>query len=144
MIVGVNQRFDLVIDYHLGKAKVVTDTLSQKSFVTLAHIRTAYVPLLLDLKMLGVSLDYDYSGALVANFVVRPTLIDQIRGKQMQDDKLVKEVHKILNGDIGENFWITQDGMLVMKGRVYVPDIDDLRKAHCLTYVMHLGSTKMY
>ena len=29
---------------------------------------------------------------------------DQIRGKQMQDDELVKEVHKIMNGDIGENF----------------------------------------
>ena len=89
-----------------------------RNLVTLAHIRTAYVPLLLDLKTLGVSLDYDCSGALVANFVVRPALVDQIRGKQMQDDELVKEVHKIMKKDIGENFWITQDGMLVMKGMV--------------------------
>ena len=34
-----------------------------------------------------------------------------------------------------------------MKGRVYVPDIDDLKKAimketHCLAYAIHLGSTK--
>ena len=42
--------YDLVIDYHLGKTNVVADALSQKSSVTLAHIRTAYVPLLLDLK----------------------------------------------------------------------------------------------
>ena len=45
--------------------------------MTLAHIRTAYLPLLMDLKTLGVSLDYDYNGALVASFVVRPTLVDR-------------------------------------------------------------------
>ena len=51
--------YDLVIDYHIGKANVVADALSQKSYITLAHIRIAYVPLLLDMKTLGVSLDYD-------------------------------------------------------------------------------------
>ena len=54
-----------------------------------------------------------------------------------------------MNGEIGENFSITQDGVLNMKGRVCVPDVDDLRKlimkeAHCSTYAMHLGSTKIY
>ena len=75
--------YNLVIDYHLGKTNVVADALSQKSLVTLAHIRTANVPLLLDLKTLRVSLDCDYNGALVVSFVVRATLADQIRGKQM-------------------------------------------------------------
>ena len=59
------------------------------------------------------------------------------------------KVHKIMNGEIGKNFWITQDGVLTMKGRVCVSDIDDLRRAimektHFLAYAMHLGSTKMY
>ena len=93
--------YDLVINYHPEKANVVADALSQKSSVTLAHIRTAYVLLLLDLKTLGISLDCDYNGALVTSFMVIPTLVDQIRGKQMQDDELVKEVHKIINGDNG-------------------------------------------
>ena len=75
--------YDLVIDYHPRKANVVANALSQKSLVTLAYIRTAYVPLLLDLKTLRINLDYDYNGALMGNFVLRPTLIDQIRGKQM-------------------------------------------------------------
>ena len=90
--------YDLVIDYHFGKANVVKDALSRKSSITLAHIHTAYMPLLLDLKTLGVNLDCDYNGVLVGNFVVRPTLINQIRGKQMQDDELVKKVRKIMNG----------------------------------------------
>ena len=60
---------------------MVVDALSWKSSITLAHICIAYVPLLLDMKTLGVSLNYVDYGALVANFVVKPILVDQIRGK---------------------------------------------------------------
>ena len=81
--------YDLIIDYHPGKANVVMDSLSRKSFVTLAHICTAYVLLLLDMKSLGISLDYDGYGAFLASFMVRP-LIDQIKGKQIQNEELVK------------------------------------------------------
>ena len=84
--------YDLVIDYHPRKANVVANALSRKSSASLAYICTAYVPLLLDLKTLGITLDCDHSGALVANFMVRPTLIDQIKDKQVQDNELVKEV----------------------------------------------------
>ena len=53
-----------------------------------------------------------------------------------------------MNGEIGENFQITQDGVLTMKGKVCVLDIDDLRRAvieeaHCSAYAMHPGSTKL-
>ena len=128
---------------------MVADALSRKSSMTLAYIRTTYLPLLLDIKTLGINLDYDGYGALLARFVVRPTLVDQIRGKQIQDEELIKEVNKILNGEIEENFNISQDGMLTMKDRVYVPDVEDLRKliieeAHYSVYAMHSGSTKMY
>ena len=74
--------YDLVIDYHLEKVNVVEDALSKKSSTTPAYIRTAYVPLLLDLKTLGINLDYDCHAALVANFVVRSTVIDQIKGNK--------------------------------------------------------------
>ena len=56
------------------------------------------------MKTIGISLDYDGYGALITSFVVRPILVDQIKGKQIQDDELVKEIHKIMNGDIRENF----------------------------------------
>ena len=46
----------------------------------------------------------------------------------MQDEELVKKVHKIMNGKIGENFYITQDEVLTMKSRVYEPEVKDLRK----------------
>ena len=139
----------MIIEYHPGKANVVADVLSWKSSATLAFIRTAYLPLLIDMKALRINLDYDDSGVLLANFVVRPSLVDQIRVSQMQDEKLVKEAHKIMNGEVNENFSITEDGMLTLRGRACVPDVGDLRKmimeeAHCSAYAMHLGSTKMY
>ena len=141
--------YDLIIDYHPGKANVVADALSRKSSVTLAHIRTTYVPLLLDMKALRLNLDNDGYEALLASFVVRLLLIDQIRGKQMQDEELAKEVNKIMKDEDEENFSISQDGMLTMKDRVCVPDEKDLRKmimeeAHCSAYAMHPCSTKMY
>ena len=39
--------------------------------------------------------------------MVRQTLVDQIKDIQIQDDELVKEVPKIMNRDIAENFLIT-------------------------------------
>ena len=105
----------MIIEYHLGKANVVVDALSRKSSVTLAYICTVYVPLLVEMKALRINLDYDDSGALLANFVVGPSLVDQIRVSQMQDEKLVKEVQKIMNGEVNENFSITEDGMLTLE-----------------------------
>ena len=141
--------YKLVIGYYLGKANVVADALSRKSLATLTHICTAYVPLLIDMRTLGLNFDYDSHGELLANFVVRASLVDQIIGKQMQEERLVKKVNKILNGEIGENFSITQAGVLTMRSKVCVPDADDLRKlimeeAHCSAYAMHPRSTKMY
>ena len=70
------KNYDLVIDYHSRKVNMVADALSRKFSVILAHIHTTYVPLLLDMKTLGVNLDYDGYGALIANFVVRSILVD--------------------------------------------------------------------
>ena len=46
-----------------------------------------------------------------------------------------------MNGEPENDFMITQDGMLVMKGKIYVPNVDDMRKAiikkaDCSVYVM--------
>ena len=119
--------YELIIEYHPRKANVVADALSRKSSATLAFICIAYVPLLVEMKALRINLDYDDSGALLANFVVRPSLVDQIRVSQMQDEKLVKEAQKIMNGEVNENFSITEDGMLTLRGRACVPDVGNLR-----------------
>ena len=49
--------YELIIKYHPRKANVVAGALSRKSSITLAYIRTAYVPLLVDMKALRINLD---------------------------------------------------------------------------------------
>ena len=73
------KEYELVIEYHPGKANVVADALSRKSSASLAYIRTAYMPILMEMMTLGLDLSYDGYGALLASFVVRPSLVDQIR-----------------------------------------------------------------
>ena len=54
-----------------------------------------------------------------------------------------------MNEEVRENFMITQDRMLVMKGRICVANVNDLRRvimeeAHCSAYAMHPDNTKIY
>ena len=54
--------YDLIIDYHPEKANILADALSRKSSTTMAHTCIVYVPLLLDLKTLGIKI-INYSGS---------------------------------------------------------------------------------
>ena len=58
---GLIKDYELIIEYHPGKANVVTDALSRKSSATLAYLRIVYVPLLIEMKDLRINLDYDDS-----------------------------------------------------------------------------------
>ena len=70
--------YDCTIEYHPGKANVVADALSRRPESSLSHMRSGYLPLLVDLRALGVILEVEDSGALLATFHVRPLLMDQI------------------------------------------------------------------
>ena len=77
--------YDCTIEYHPGKANVVADALSRRSQSSLSHMRSGYLPLLVDLRALGVILEVEDSGALLSTFHVRPLLMDQILAGQSQD-----------------------------------------------------------
>ena len=60
--------YDCTIDYHPGKANVVADALSKKSTGSLAYMQTIQLPLMVELRELGVELRMHASGALFASF----------------------------------------------------------------------------
>ena len=140
--------YDCTIEYHPGKANVVADALSRRPESSLSHMRSGYLPQLVDLRALGVILEVEDSGALLATFHVRPLLVDQILAGQSLDPQMIKHKEEIEKGKKTE-FQIRDDGMIVKGQRMCVPEYGDLKReimeeAHSSAYAMHPGSTKMY
>ena len=140
--------YDCTIEYHPGKANVVADALSRRPESSLSDMRSGYLPLLVDLRALGVILEVEDSGALLATFHVRPLLVDQILVGQSQDPQMIKLKEEIEKGKKAE-FQSRDDGMIVKGKRMCVPEYGELKRnimeeAHSSAYAMHPGSTKMY
>ncbi|WRX17581.1 Integrase zinc-binding domain - like 10 [Theobroma cacao] len=130
------------------KANVVADALSRKSSSSLVTLRSSYFSILLEMKSLGIQLRNGEDGTLLASFVVRPSLFNQIRELQKSDDELKREVQKLQDGETSE-FILDDDGILMFGDWVCVAKDDQLRrvvleKAHSSAYVLHPGSTKRY
>ena len=76
--------YDCTIEYHPGKANVVADALSWKSEGSYAYLQTVYIPLLIELRYLGVQLQVADAGTLLESIYVRPLLVDHIKEGQKQ------------------------------------------------------------
>ena len=140
--------YDCTIDYHPGKANVVADALSRMSTGSLAYIQTIQLPLMVELRELGVELRMHASGALFASFQLRPILVDFILEAQLEDPCLMSIRKKVEEGEQSD-FAIRDDGALVIGSRLCVPAIEELKRqileeAHSSAHAMHPGSTKMY
>ena len=75
-------------------------------------MRSGYLPLLVDLRDVGVILEAKDSEALLATFHVRLLLMDQILARQSQDPQMIKLKEEIEKGKKTE-FQIRDDGMIV-------------------------------
>ena len=80
-----------MIEYHPGRANIVADALSRKH-VTTAAVMAATVDHLTEMMKMGLQLNTDYSGALIVEFRVRPTLEKEIKAQQRFDEVLGREV----------------------------------------------------
>ncbi|XP_068317134.1 uncharacterized protein [Pyrus communis] len=96
--------YDYMIDYHIGRANVVTDALSRKSQGRINALYTSRVPLLADLRSIGVRLE----------MIDEETQeIIQARNQRKMKDLRVRE----------------SDDMLMQESRMFVPNNLDLKKA---------------
>ena len=84
----------------------------------------------------------------LANLEVRPIILEDIRKVQEKDEYLVKAKKFNEEAKKGE-FMVILDGTVKLKGRVYVPEMSNLREqslieAHETPYSVHPITTKLY
>ena len=75
-------------------------------------------------------------------------LRDRIKTAQSRDPILAELRENVQSGK-STDFTLNDEGVLLISGRLCVPDVDDLRKeileeAHSAAYSVHPGATKMY
>ena len=72
--------YDYTIEYQLGKANIIDDTLSRKakSTTTVAQLKIISLKEMLELKKMNLKLGIKCDGALIATMKIRHKLVDQI------------------------------------------------------------------
>ncbi|KAD2393409.1 hypothetical protein E3N88_40386 [Mikania micrantha] len=113
--------YDCAIKYHLGKANVVADALSQKE--TTKHVRALQLTIHLELP-------------------------NQIRTAQQEALKTENLTHEFLRG-ADKQLEVKTDGAYYLMDRIWIPHYEGLRnvvmeEAHKSRYSVHPGSDKMY
>ncbi|WVZ52545.1 hypothetical protein U9M48_003593 [Paspalum notatum var. saurae] len=137
--------YDLEIHYHPGKANVVADALSRKSYVNMAV--AFQMPLELCAKFESLNLGFMHH-TTVATFEAEPTLEQEIRKHQKTDEK-IQEIREQIKVGKAPHFREDEQGTVWYKNRICVPDVDSIKRlilseAHDTAYSIHPGSTKMY
>ncbi|WVZ75872.1 hypothetical protein U9M48_023894, partial [Paspalum notatum var. saurae] len=137
--------YDLEIHYHPGKANVVADALSRKSYVNMAV--AFQMPLELCAEFESFNLGFVHHTTL-ATFEAEPTLEQEIRKHQKTDEK-IQEIREQIKLGKAPHFHEDKQGTVWYKNRICMPDVDSIKKlilseAHDTAYSIHPGSTKMY
>ena len=137
--------YDMKLHYHPGKANVVEDALSRKSYVNTLVSGGLPQELVDDLKELRLEI---VPRGFVATMEVQSTLLGKIREAQ-KDDKEITEIKEKMSKGKAKGFREYEHETLWFEDHVYVPNNAEIRKltlqeAHDSPYLIHPGNTKMY
>ncbi|XP_052489805.1 uncharacterized protein LOC128042495 [Gossypium raimondii] len=113
---------------------MVADALSRKAMA--------------DLMVMFARLSLFDDGSLLAKLQVKPTWIEQIKSKQIEDDRLGFRFQQVESGNT-EGFRLNSEGVLCFHGRICVPKYTELRQPilrelPSSPYAMNSGRNKMY
>jgi hypothetical protein len=135
--------YDLGINYHPGKANIVTDALSRRSHAN--HLEVKSIPFVFCDEFAKLKI---LANAEVMEMEVGSSLLQVIRRGQVEDEKIQEIKHNIKEEKL-PGFLKDEQGVLWYKGRICVPNVKELKdkilhEAHESAYSIHPGGNKMY
>jgi hypothetical protein len=134
--------FDLGINYHLGKANMVADALSQRSHANQLVVKSIPSEFGDEFAKLKIVANTE-----VVEMEVGSSLLQEIRRGQVEDEK-IQEIKCNIKEEKSPGFSEDDQGVLWYKGRICVPNIKELKdkilhEAHKSAYSIHPGGNKM-
>jgi len=145
--------YDINILYHPGKANVVAKALGRKAMNmgSLAYIPVGERPLASDVQALAnqfMRLDVSEPSRVLPCEVSRSSLYERIRERQYDDPHFLN-LKDMVQHDDTKDVSIGYDRVLLMQGRICVPNVDGLcelilKEAHSLPYSIYPTAVKMY
>uniref|UniRef100_A0A453G2D1 Retrotransposon protein, putative, Ty3-gypsy subclass n=1 Tax=Aegilops tauschii subsp. strangulata TaxID=200361 RepID=A0A453G2D1_AEGTS len=137
--------YDMKLHYHPGKANVVADALSRKSYANTLVGEGLPKELAEDLRELCLEI---VPRGFVAALEVQSTLLGRIREAQ-KDYKEISDIKERMSKGKAKGFREDEHDTLWFEDRIYVPNNAEIRKlilqeTHDSPYSIHPGNTKMY
>jgi hypothetical protein len=135
--------YDLEVHYYPGKANIVADALSRKSYANEMQIMPMSRELCAECEHLNLGFTTN-----AVELVLEPTMEQEIRKCQLKDEKLREIAENIAKGK-SPGFRKDDNGTLWFGKRLCMPKDRTIREAilceaHELAYSIHPRSTKMY
>jgi hypothetical protein len=115
--------FDMGINYHPGKAKVLADALSRGSHVSQLVVKSMSFELCEEFDKLNLRI---IANKEVIEMEVGSSLLQEIRKGQLEDKK-VQEIKRNIKEEKSSSFSEDDEGVLWYKGGIYVPNIKELK-----------------
>jgi hypothetical protein len=135
--------YDLGINYHPEKANVVAGDLRQRSHANHLVVKSIPSELCDEFAKLKIVANTE-----VVEMEIGSSLLQEICRGQAIDEK-IQEIERNIKKEKSLGFSEDDQGVLWYKGRIYVPNVNELkdkilREAHESAYSIHPGGNKMY